>query len=414
MKPHESSDSRRQFLKKSLMVPVTFGAAPGLAFAQAAAPAEEAAAAPAGGLPPVPTRKLGRSGVQVSMINLGGAMGAHSPQYLNLAWSMGIRYFDTADCYMGGRSEQHIAEWLEKYPERRKDVFIVTKAHPHEGPKQLLTQIDERLKACGTDYIDLFFIHWINPEEYGQASLEWPRSQELKEVAEQLKKSGKIKLFGFSAHHKEKAQYMEAAAAGGFIDAIMVAYSPFLPPSDELSRALDACHKAGIGLISMKEMRALGELPKRVPAFDKLGMTSHQVLLHACWSDERIASVCSAMENAQQMKENTEAARSYQKPLDIATRERLRDLALASRPSMCPNCDGRCERAAGKALALNDIARYVTYYERDGNIEARQWYQALAAELRDARGADLAAAHHACLCHLDFASILRKAEEYFA
>jgi aryl-alcohol dehydrogenase-like predicted oxidoreductase len=362
---------------------------------------------------PVPTRPLGRSGVDVPMISLGGGMGAHSPQYLESAWASGIRYFDTAQCYLDGRSEKHIGTFLKHRPERRKDLFLVTKCHPYDTPRQMLTMIDDSLKTMNTDYIDLFFMHWLNPDEYGAGVYDLPKSEELKEVAQQLKESGKARLVGFSCHHNDRARIMMAAAQGGYLDGIMFSYSPFLKASDELSEAMDACHEAGIGLISMKEMRAHSQLPKHIPESEQLGLTSRQLLLQACWSDPRIASICSSMDNLDQIKENTDAARLFKGPLETAAIEALRTAALANHPSMCPNCDGRCERACGQALALNDIARYVTYYERDGNLEARHWYRQLSAEQREIRSADLDAARQACLAQLDFADILDRARTYF-
>ncbi len=79
-------------------------------------------------------RQLGKNGPQVTMLCMGGMMAALSPDYLDIAWSMGIRYFDTADCYIHGQSEKIFAQWLAKYPERRKEIFLVSKDHPHQGP----------------------------------------------------------------------------------------------------------------------------------------------------------------------------------------------------------------------------------------------------------------------------------------
>ncbi|MCX6935815.1 MAG: aldo/keto reductase, partial [Verrucomicrobia bacterium] len=129
----DSQTSRRSFLKTALSVPVALAMGSGLQ-AQIVAPASSAGGA--GGV--LPRRKLGRNGPDVTLISLGGMMAAFSPDYLDIAWSMGIRYFDTADCYIGGRSEKIIAEWLAKYPERRKELFLVSKDHPKQGPEQLL------------------------------------------------------------------------------------------------------------------------------------------------------------------------------------------------------------------------------------------------------------------------------------
>lgn len=368
------------------------------------------------GQPPLPTRKLGRSGVEISMLNLGSTQSSFSPRLVEMAWRLGIRYIDAAAVYRGGDSERDVAKWLARYPERRKELFLVSKDHPRNGPREMLEQIDRRLEACGTDYLDLFFVHMLSDRDYGNSGIdpvEWPRSAEFKAVAEQLKKSGKAKLVGFSTHDSKAAEQMLAAAEGGFVDAIMMKYRPFAIP-DEMNRALDACHKAGIGLIAMKSMRGHETIPRRVPDFDALGLSTAQAWQHAIWSDERIASICSKMENVNQLEENCAAARKYQGPLPSAASRTLLGLVEECGETYCPNCDGRCARAAGRPeLALNDIARYVNYYEVDGELEARELYRRLSDAERSTDGADLSAAREACQCKLDFDRIVRKAQRYF-
>ncbi|MCL5269342.1 MAG: aldo/keto reductase [bacterium] len=413
--------SRRRFIQATLAGSAAAAAAPLASAKLAAQPfmtAQAQTAAEPGQLasqPPLPTRKLGRTGVDVSILSLGGMMQALNSHFLDVAWSLGIRYVDTARLYINQQSEKRIGAWLKQHPERRKSLFLATKDDRSKQPSDLLTLIDQRLEALGTDYVDLFYLHGIGPKEYGQQSYEWPKSKELKEVAEKLKKSGKVRYFGFTSHDADRARYMQAAAEGGFIDVIMFSYAPFMKSPDELNRSMDACVKANIGLVAMKIGRTMPpDLPKRIPEFDKLGLTVREALLHAAWSDERIAAVCSNIENLQQMTENTGAARKYAKPLKPGQIEALAQLVHECTPTFCPNCDGRCQRAAGTRLALNTIARYVSYYEMDGSLEARELYRSLPAELRQADAADLAAAEEACLCKLKFSRILKKAERYFA
>ena len=83
-------------------------------------------------------------------------------------------------------------------PEVRKEIFLVTKDHPNT-PRELIAQLDQRLAALKTDYVDLFFIHGIG-DGYGDDSLDWPKSKEFKETIEAIKKSGKAKFVGFSCH----------------------------------------------------------------------------------------------------------------------------------------------------------------------------------------------------------------------
>ncbi len=340
-------------------------------------------------------------------------MAAYSPEYLDIAWSMGIRYFDTADCYIQGKSEQRLGAWLAKYPERRKEVFIVSKDHPHQGPQQLLQMIDTRLANIGTDHLDLFLIHGISPREYGDASLTWPKSDDFKRVADQLKSSGKVKMVGFSCHDDWRAAYLMAAAQGGFLDAIMVKYTPFFTKGDDFDKALDACHQAGIGLIAMKTMRNTRDVPNRVPEFDKMGLEVHQALLHAVWSDPRISAVCNMIDNVNQMQSSTDAARSYKAPLHASHFETLRQLFLAGRRTMCPGCPACDAAGAASALAFQDIARFVTYYEQDGNLGARDMFHALAPAQRDFSSADLGALRDRCAFRTDYAEIMKRAERYF-
>jgi len=348
------------------------------------------------------------------MVSLGGSMNALSPEYLDIAWSMGIRYFDTADCYLKGESEKIIAKWLAQYPERRKEIFLVSKDHPKQGPEQLLEMIDHRLAALGTTYLDAFYIHGIGPKEYGDASLTWPKSDAFKKVAAQLKSSGKCKLVGFSCHDGQLEDYLNAAAQGGFVDVIMLKYTPFFAKGDPLDLALDACHKAGIGLVAMKTLRDAKDVPQRLPEFDKLGLTVHQAKLQACWSDPRISAVCNSIDNVDQMQTSTAAARSYKEPLKIAEVELLRKTIVAGRRTMCTGCPSCAEFSRKTGFAFNDISRYVTYYEQDGSLEARGLYHALPADCRNASAVDLAALRDGCSFHTDYPEIIRRAERYFA
>jgi predicted aldo/keto reductase-like oxidoreductase len=411
MSKNSFSASRRNFLKSTLTLPVAMAAAPALLSSPALA--ADAPAAPAAG-EPLPRRQLGKNGPQVTMLSLGGMMSALSPDYLDIAWSMGIRYYDTADCYMRGQSEKIIGQWLAKYPERRKEIFLVSKDHPHKGPEQLLEMIDTRLAALGTPYLDAFYIHGIGPKEYGEDSLNWPKSDAYKKVAEQLKSSGKVKLVGFSCHDGRLPDYLNAAAEGGFLDIIMLAFNPFYPKDGPLDKAIDAAHKAGIGLVAMKTMRGAKDVPKRLPELDKLGLTTHQGVLQAVWSDPRISAVCNSIENVDQMTNSTTAARNYKTPLKTAHLELLHQTMLAGRRTMCTGCPG-CEAMAKQTdFAFHDIARFVTYYEQDGNTEAREYYQALAAGHRDASKVNLAALRDACHFQTDYPEIIRRAERYFA
>ena len=381
-------------------------------------------AKPADGKSVLPMRKLGKTGVDVTMLNVGtgawrstGAAGAD--RLLRLAHANGVRYIDTADAY---RTEPYVAKYFKDNPEARKDTFVVTKDTP-KTPSQMVEMLDKRLATLQLDSVDLFFLHGLGDNHTPDECVEIIKGKEFKETADKIRKSGKAKFVGFSCHHRMKAEFIELAAKQGFIDAIMVAYTPWAGPDHPINKALDAAHAAGIGLISMKQLAGtkamskvemLADVPNHVPTLKDKGFSPYQMLLQAIWSDERIASCCVSMTSTQQITENTLAARKFE-PLKAAELDGLRRMFLASKPTMCANCDGRCAEAAGTTAALGDLARFLTYHQHHGiRAEARRFYRDLSDAARDWQGADLAAAQAACPSNLNFAEILPDAERYLA
>jgi len=362
----------------------------------------------------LPTRKLGRNGPMVSMLAMGGDMETTSaPGLINRAWASGMRYFDTAQKYGRAHEEEIYRRWFAAHPERRKDLFLVSKDYPKKkGPEELLEMIDVRLKALGTDYLDLYFIHQLCPEVYGAESVNWGKSDVFRRVAETLKASGKVKMVGFSCHGGP--EYIQAAADGGFLDALMVQYTPFYERGGAFDRALTACHEKGIGLIAMKTLRHAGNVPKRLPEFEKLGLTTHQALLQAVWSDSRISAICNSVRNFDQMKSSIASAHSYKGPLEVALVDRLKDAVLASRRTMCPGCPSCDSRVASTEFAFRDVARYVTYFEQDNYRPSRDLYLSLPESARTASMADLDALRDGCAFGIDYPEIAARAARYFA
>jgi uncharacterized protein len=357
----------------------------------------------------LPKRTLGRTGVEVSMLNLGTWKSVGLDRILRFAWANGVRYIDTAKSY---GSEPAIGRWFQAMPEVRKDIFLVTKDHP-QTPKLLIKQLDERLRDLQTDYVDLIFIHHVGDSDF-KKEVEWPRSKEFKETADAIRKSGKAKFVGFSTHHPNRDVILNHAAEGGFVDVIMVQNNPWIAADDKMNRALDACHKAGIGLISMKQVAGhtdLEKIGKEIPDLHEKGLSPYQALLHAIWTDERFASCCVSMRNTDQVRENAEAARVF-KPLTKAELERLRDACIAAAPTMCADCTGQCSLAAGTNAELGNLTRFLTYHDHHGyRGEARRLYGEMAHAARDWAGADLEAARHACPNKLDFAKLLPRADQ---
>ncbi len=73
----------------------------------------------------MPTRPFGKTGIHVPILAFGGSLDTSmSLLVLRQAFKWGVTYWDTANTYMGGKSEKGIGKYLEKYPEDRKRTFL--------------------------------------------------------------------------------------------------------------------------------------------------------------------------------------------------------------------------------------------------------------------------------------------------
>ena len=412
----QNGTDRRAFLQAgALAAAATLGTTSGLQ-AQDAPAAKPAPAV-------LPKRKLGKTGVEMTMLEMGtGALRERVvlDRLIRLSYAQGVRTFDTARAY---QTEPGFKKWLEENPALRKEIVLVTKDNP-KAPKDMVAMLDKRLEALSTDYIDFFFVHALGDAHSLDDAINFVKGKEFKETAETIRKSGKARFFGFSSHHKNRAQIMQAAAEGGVVDAIMFMYTPWLDKDDPLNKAIDVCHAKGVGLISMKqvagmfpakpEIDVLKEVVRRTPMLAEKKLTPYQGLLHAIWTDERISGSCVSIKTTEQLRDNADAARRYE-PLKTAEIHQLRDAALAFGPTLCADCDGRCSVAGGTKAELGDLTRFLTYHEHHGiRAEARRQYASLAPEARDWSGADLAAARDACPNRLDFASLLPEVDRRLA
>ena len=83
----------------------------------------------------VPKRPFGKSGIDVPILAMGGMFDILNNQItMKQALECGVTYWDTADCYEGGRSEKGIGKFLASHPEARKEIFLVTKSDARDRP----------------------------------------------------------------------------------------------------------------------------------------------------------------------------------------------------------------------------------------------------------------------------------------
>lgn len=356
----------------------------------------------------MPTRILGKSGIPVPILSFGGAQDLTTNQnLLRICFNMGVNFWDTGDTYGNGKSEIGIGQYFDKYPDDRKKVFICTKVLEKYKPQQVSDAIDSSLKNMQTDYLDLFLFHNVNTMDY--------LTPEIKKMAEKKKKEGKINLFGISTHLFNGDQFLSEVATMGWIDAIMLTYNYAVMQRDEIQKGMDACSKAGIGIIAIKAQAKtpdVTETPQELEAlnhFLEKGYTLEQAKLKAVWEDERIATICSHITNLTILKENVTAATDNVQLSSLDFRM-LNMLAEAERCHYCQGC-GKCIATMGVNNRIPDIMRYMMYYNNYGERDrARSLFRELPATLRNTLASkDYSPAESVCPNKIQIGKIMRKA-----
>jgi aryl-alcohol dehydrogenase-like predicted oxidoreductase len=207
--------------------------------------------------------RLGNTGLKVSRLCLGcmtygdPGRGLHawtlpeeqSRPLIRQALDLGINFFDTANSYSDGSSEEILGRALRDFT-RREDVVIATKVHSRMRPgptgaglsrKAIMTEVDASLRRLGTDYIDLYQTHrW----DY-QTPIE-----ETLEALHDLVKSGKVRYIGASSMHAwqfSKALYL--AERHGWSRFVSMQDHYNLIQREEEREMLPLCAAEGIGVV---------------------------------------------------------------------------------------------------------------------------------------------------------------------
>jgi predicted aldo/keto reductase-like oxidoreductase len=332
----------------------------------------------------VPRRKLGKTGVEVPVLSLGFGRPGESV-VLRQALDWGVNHWDTSLSAANGASEQSIGGFIAKNPDLRKEVFIVTKEANSKTPDDVEKCLQLSLKHLNTNYIDLYFgVYMVNNQTRF--------TEDVRKWAEDAKKRGVIKYFGFSTH-ENMAQCLSAAAKLDWIDAIQTKYDFRLMQDKQMQDAIEACHKAGIGLIAMKtqSMRPRGaaaadanevEADRKVYAhFLEKGFTEGQAKIKAVLQDERISSVCSAMNSTAMLMTNVAAALDKTK-LAAEDMNVLRSYAQQTCSGYCAGCAYICEQAAA-GVPVSDIMRALMYRNSYGDKAlAKEVFAQIPAETK--------------------------------
>jgi predicted aldo/keto reductase-like oxidoreductase len=371
----------------------------------------------------LPTRPFGKTGINVSMLALGGAFDTQSNQLLlRQALKLGVTYWETAERYRRGRCEQGFGKYFTKYPDDRKRVFLATKT-TSRIPADMTAALEGSLERLNTSYVDLYLWHKIGSLQpfYDKAVRDW---------VEEMKNEGKIRHFGFSTHQNMEKCMITAAKLGG-IDGIQMSYNFRLMHTDGMKKAVDACANAGIGLTAMKTVSpdATGRQPKAPELTERekellskltghfltRGFTDIQARLMAVWQSPHIASICSYMPNMTILKSNVDAARNWKK-LSRQDMSVLRQYARVTASGYCAGCATICESAVEGNVPISDVMRYLMYYHNYGDRDrGRSLFSGLSLDTRRRiASTDYATAERRCPQRMAIGRLMREAARELA
>jgi len=282
-------------------------------------------------------------------------------------WS--VTYWDTAHNYRGGNSELGIGKFLSKNPEIRKSLFIATKASGARTVSEVEERLQLSLKRMNINYIDLYYgVH--------QCSDPARLTDELKKWAENAKKQKLIRFFGITSHQNID-QVLTVAAKLDWIDVVMTPYNFRLMQDEKLNAAIEACHKAGIGVIAMKTQGfgqrrargASGEDKKLAEHFLQRGFTLAQAKIKSVLEDKRFSSACVGMWSIADLRSDVAAVLDKTK-LTQADKQVLKEYADATCSGYCAGCAHICDSALPNGFQkgqVSDIMRYLMYYNSYGD-----------------------------------------------
>lgn len=284
---------RRKFLKT--VAATSFSAAVGGVAGHWAKAAETAGE--------IPMRTLGRTGLRVTMIGLGGYHAGlpekeeESIAIIHRALDLGINFFDNADCYQSGRGEERMGKALEG---RRQKIILMTKVDQRDA-QGAREQLEKTLRRLRTDYLDIWQFHSVTKLEdldkiFGPGG--------AMETAEQARKEGKVRFIGVTGHF-DPAVHLEFIKRYAF-DTVQMPINVVDPHFKSFrTTVLDEAVKRNVGVVAMKTL-GFGNILS-------LGVAKAAEALPWVWS-QPVSVLCSGCDRVEALDYNVYLAKIF-KPM---------------------------------------------------------------------------------------------------
>jgi len=373
----------------------------GLGTAAAAAPLGFAGAA---GAPSPQIQRyvtLGRTGLEVSEISFGAASSS-DPDLVRYALERGVTFFDTAESYRFGWSEEAIGAGLKGVRDR---VVLSSKTKARAGDRRagMMAALEGSLKRLRTDYLDIYFNHAVN-------DLRHIRNPEWWEFTERAKEQGKIRFRGMSGHGSRLAECLDHAIEQDLADVVLVAYSFGQDPSfydrlrhtfhfvalqPALPQALEKAKARGVGVIAMKTL--MGARLNDMRPYESAGYSFAQAAFRWVLSSPRVDAVLVSMTSTARIDEYVAASGAPE--IRQGDLELLERYAALQSGSWCRHGCSACERACPEGVDIAEVLRTRMYA-----VDYRDQALALEDYARLGAGASacLGCLHQACLVACPF------------
>ena len=265
----------------------------------------------------IPRRQLGKTGIEVSALGLGGYhLGSAKTQkdameIVARAIDAGVTFFDNAWDYHDGQSEEYLGQALKG---KRQQVVVMTKCCTHGRGKDVAMQmLEQSLRRLQTDHLDVWQIHeviyWNDPEMIF-------RPGGAIEAMEQAKQQGKVRAIGFTGH-KDPRIHLQMLAHKFPFDTVQMPLNCLDASFRSFEQnVLPEAQKQGIAVLGMKSMGGSGEIITNGAA------TPVEALRYAM--SLPVATTISGMESMDVLEQNLKVASDFQ-PMSAHEMQALRD-----------------------------------------------------------------------------------------
>ena len=190
----------------------------------------------------LPRTTLGRTGLEVTRLGVGGAYCETVDGYRQ-ALDTGINYVDTARSYLNGEDERTIGEAIQG---RRQDLILASKSSARDAVG-LRRDLETSLSLLRTDYLDIYQLHHLNTQEHREQAL---APGGALEAAQQAREQGLVRFIGVTGHDWTQVQH---AVATGQFDTVLCWYNCAMKEPEDT--VFPAAHAHGIGVVIMNAGR---------------------------------------------------------------------------------------------------------------------------------------------------------------